>query len=90
MISLPGWISSVLFLVTCYVSGFQHVQLKRVRSVMNLQFFMMVFSLAMIWVNAVYNHDTPWLSLAFLLIAVGSLSLMIHQFRRMPARLPFQ
>ena len=90
VISIPGWISSVVFLVTCYVSGFQHVRLKRVNPIMNLQFFMMAFALAMIWVNAVYDHDMPWLSLGFLLLAVGSLSLMIYQFRRMPARLPFQ
>lgn len=90
MISIPAWISNVLFLITCYVAGFQHVQLKRLRSVINLQFFMMVFSLAMICAHAVYFRHTPWLSLPFFLLSVASLSLMVYQFRRMPAKLPFQ
>ncbi len=89
MFMIPGWIANILFLVTCYVSAFQHVQLKRINPVKNLQFFMMAFSLTMLWLNVMYGYETPWRSLAFFLTAVGGLGLMIYQFRRMPAKLPF-
>ena len=90
MISIPPWIANVLFLIICYLSGFQHVQFKRLNPVMNLQFFMMAFSLTMIWVNAVYDHNMPWLSLAFLLLAVSCFALMVRQHRLLPPRKPFE
>lgn len=90
MIFIPAWITNVLFFVTFYLSGFQHVQLRRPNSVTNLQFFMMAFSLLMILIVALYNRTNPWLSLAFLIAAVGSLGLMIRQHRMLPPMKPFE
>jgi hypothetical protein len=88
MFMVPGWIASTLFLITCYISGFQHTKLARRNPILNIQFIMMAFSLVMILLNVMYSYESPWVALGFLLVAVGSLSLMIHQFRRMPATLP--
>jgi hypothetical protein len=84
MFFIPAWISNILLLVTCYLSGYQHVQLKRPNPVTNLQFFVMVFSLLMMVMVTLYNRENPWLSLAFFLIAVGCLGLMIRQNRMLP------
>jgi hypothetical protein len=90
MFFIPAWISNVLFLVTCYLSGFQHVQLRRQNPITNIQFFMMGFSLLMILIVALYNRESPWLSLVFFLIAVGSLGLMIRQHRMLPPMKPIE
>ena len=63
MIFIPAWVTNVLFFVTFYLSGFQHVQLRRPNPITNLQFFMMAFSLLMIVIVALYNRTNPWLSL---------------------------
>jgi hypothetical protein len=90
MFFVPAWISNILLLITCYLSGFQHVQMKRPNPVTNIQFVMMVFSLLMILIIAFYNRENPWLSLAFFLIAVGSFALTIRQHRMLPPRKPFE
>ncbi len=87
---IPGWIANVMFLVTCYVAGYQHVQFNRVNPVMNVQFFTMAFSLVMVVIVALYDKTDPWLSLVFLLIAVGCLGLTIRQHRLIPPRKPFE
>jgi hypothetical protein len=86
MFNIPTWLSNVLFMATIYISGFQHVQLKRRNPIMNLQFFMIVFSLAMMLVGAVWNRPpkNPWVSLVLFIFAVGSLGLMIRRFRTLP------
>lgn len=89
MFFIPAWCSNVLLLITCYLSGFQHVQLKRANPVTNIQFFMMAFSLIMIWVIAVYASSDAWLSVGFFLLAVGCLALMIRQHRMLPPMKPF-
>lgn len=89
MFMIPGWIANTVFLVTCYVSGFQHAKLARRNPILNIQFFMMAFSLVMLWLNLMYSYESPWVALGFFLLAAGSLGLMIYQFRRMPAKLPF-
>jgi hypothetical protein len=53
MFLIPAWISSVLFLITCYLAGYQHVQLRRPNPILNLQFLMIVFSLLMILAGTV-------------------------------------
>jgi len=65
MFFIPTWISNVLLLVTCWLSGFQLVQLKRANPVMNIQFVMIVFSMLMVLIVALYNRTNPWLSLLF-------------------------
>ena len=84
MFFVPAWITNFLFLITCYLSGFQHVQLKRPNPITNIQFFMMAFSLLMVLVVALYNRENRWLSMGFLLVALGSLGLMIRQLRYLP------
>lgn len=84
MFFVPAWVTNSLFLITCYLSGFQHVQLKRPNPVTNLQFFMMAFSLLMMVVVAFYNRENRWLSLGFFLVAGCSLGLMIRQHRMLP------
>jgi hypothetical protein len=84
MFFIPTWLSNVLLMITIYISGFQHVQLRRKNPVANLQFVMMAFSLLMILLIALYNRESPWLSLAFFAISVLSLALMVRQFRMMP------
>jgi hypothetical protein len=90
MFFIPAWISNVLFMITVYLSGFQHVQLRRPNPVANIQFFMIAFSLLMILIVALYNRESPWLSLVFFLIAVGSLGLMIRQHRMLPPMKPIE
>jgi hypothetical protein len=82
--NIPTWISNVLFLITIYLAGFQHVQLRRRNSVMNLQFMMIVFALVMMVLGALYSHVNPWLSLAFFVLAVTSLGVTYRQFRTLP------
>jgi predicted membrane channel-forming protein YqfA (hemolysin III family) len=84
MFFIPAWISNILLMITVYLAGFQHVQMKRPNPVANLQFVMIAFALAMIVIIALYNRENPWLSLAFFAIAVGSLLLMIRQMRTLP------
>jgi hypothetical protein len=90
MFFIPAWISNVLLLITCYISGFQHVQLRRPNPITNLQFFMMAFSLVMMVVVTMYNRENRWLSEAFFLIAVSCLGLMIRQFRMLPPMKPIE
>jgi hypothetical protein len=86
MIFIPAWASNALFLVTCYLSGYQHVQLRRPNPIANIQFLMIVFALAMILITAVYAHTNAWLSLVLFLIAIGCLGFMIRQNRMLPPR----
>lgn len=90
MIFMPAWITNILFLVTIYLSGYQHVQLRRPNSVTNIQFLMMAFCLAMIVIVAFYNRVNPWLSLAFLVTAVTCLGVMIRQHRMLPPTRAFE
>jgi hypothetical protein len=90
MFFVPAWITNFLFLITCYLSGFQHVQLRRPNPVTNIQFFMMAFSLLMVVIVALYNRENRWLSTGFLAIALGSLGLMIRQLRLLPPMRRFE
>jgi hypothetical protein len=44
----------------------------------------MVGSILMILMVTLFNRTNPWLSLAFFLIAAGSLSLAIRRHRQLP------
>jgi Ca2+/Na+ antiporter len=90
MFFIPTWISNVLLLITCWLSGFQLVQLRRANPVTGIQFVMIVFSLLMMVVVTLYNRTSPWLSLLFLLIAAGNLAVMIRQHRMLPPMKPFE
>ncbi|MDR3530427.1 MAG: hypothetical protein P4L90_07745 [Rhodopila sp.] len=90
MFFIPAWTSNILLLITCYLSGFQHVQLRRPNPITNIQFFMMGFSLLMILIITLYNRQSPWLSLAFFLIAAGSLGFVIRQHRMLPPMRRFE
>jgi hypothetical protein len=84
MFFVPAWITNFMFLGIFYLSGFQHVQLKPLNAIMNIQFLMMVFCLFMVVVVALHNRENPWLSLGFFLTAVACLMVMIHQHRWVP------
>jgi hypothetical protein len=84
MFFIPTWITNVLLFVTFYLLSFQHVQLRRPNPIMNLQFAMMVFTLAMILVTTFYNRESPWLSLTLFVLSVANLFLAYRQFRMLP------
>lgn len=90
MFFVPTWIINVLLLMTCWLSGFQLVQLRRLNPLTALQFWMIVFCLLMIVGVSFYNKVNPWLSLAFLLIAVANLVVMIRQHRLLPPMRRFE
>jgi Ca2+/Na+ antiporter len=90
MFFIPIWVSNVLLLIACVLSGIQHMLLRRPNPVTNIQFFMMIFTMVMVLVVALYNKESPWLSLGFFLTAVGSLALVIRQQRMMPPSKPFE
>ena len=90
MFFIPIWITNVLLLVTCWLSGFQLVQMKRANPVTNIQFVMIVFSMLMVLIVALYTETNAWLSLVFFLIAVCNLSVMIRQHRMLPPMKPFE
>lgn len=90
MFTVPAWLSNVLLMVTCYISFYQHVQLKRPNPVMNLQFAMIVFSLVLMLIITFQNRRNPWLSLGFFLIAASSLATMVRQFRVLPPNKRFE
>jgi Ca2+/Na+ antiporter len=87
---ISPYITNVIFIVTVYLSGFQHVQLRRPNPFTNIQFIMMAFCLVMVLVVAFYNRVSPWLSLAFFLIAVGCLAYMYRQLRMLPPMRSFE
>jgi hypothetical membrane protein len=90
MFYIPAWISNVLLLITCGLSGFQHIQMRRSNPITNIQFVMIVFCMVMVLVVAVYNRATPWLSVVFFLIAAASLTLMIRQHRMLPPKKSYE
>ena len=47
MFFVPAALTNVIFLVTFYLSIFQHVRMREIKPTFNLQFFMAVFSLVM-------------------------------------------
>ena len=84
MFFIPAWISNIMLLVTCVLSGYQHAQLRRPNPVTNIQFCMIVFSMAMIVIIALHARTNVWLSLGFFLIAAGCLGFTIRQDRMLP------
>ncbi len=90
MFFIPIWITNFLLMGTAWLAGYQLVQMKRANPVLNIQFIAVVFCLLMMLIVALYNKTNPWLSLAFLLIAVGTLTVMIRQHRLLPPRKPFE
>ena len=89
---IPFWITNTLFLMTCVLAGYQHWRLNRENPVTNLQFMVIVFSILMMLVNVLYSrhHTDPWLSLAFFLIAAGTLCLTLRQQRMLPPNRSFE
>ena len=83
MFFIPVWVSNVILLVTCVMSALQHVRLKRENPITNIQFFMMFFTMAMIWIVAVYD-DGVWISLGFFLMSAVCLIVMLREQRKMP------
>jgi hypothetical protein len=84
MVFIPVWVTNILFMITIYLSGFQHVRLRRPNPITNIQFFMIAFALVMIVIVTLYNRVNPWLSLAFFVTSVVSLGMMIRQHRMLP------
>ncbi|WP_158930289.1 hypothetical protein [Acidisphaera sp. S103] len=88
MIFVPAWITNFLLLGNCWLSGYQLVQLRRANPIPTVQFMMVLFCLVMVLLVALYNRLNPWLSLAFLLIAVINLTITMRQQRMLPPRKP--
>jgi len=84
MVFIPVWVTNILFMITIYLSGFQHVRLRRPNPITNIQFFMIAFALVMIVIVTLYNRVNPWLSLALFVTSVVSLGMMIRQHRMLP------
>ena len=45
MFFVPAWLTNIVFLLIFYLATFEHVKMRRPNPVLNLQFFMMAFSL---------------------------------------------
>jgi tetrahydromethanopterin S-methyltransferase subunit E len=86
MIFIPTWTSNFLFLGTCWLSGYQIVQLKLANPIPTIQFGMVVFCLLMVLITTLKNKHDPWLSLVFFLIAIACLLVMLRQQRLLPPR----
>jgi hypothetical protein len=89
MIVIPTRITNIVFLISFVLSACQHWWLNRENPATNLQFIVMVCSILMLLVVTL-NRTDPWLSLAFFLIAVGSLALSIRQHRKLPPSRAFE
>ncbi len=90
MFFVPAWIINVLLLITCWVAGFQLLQLRRSNPLTTVQFWMIVFCLFMVLATAFNSKVNPWLSLVFFLIAVASLGVTIRQHRMLPPMKHFE
>lgn len=90
MFHMSPYVTNVIFIATVYLSGFEHVQLRRPNPFTNIQFLMMAFCLVMVLIVAFYNYINLWLSWLFFLIAVGSLLYMIRQLRMLPPTRQFE
>jgi hypothetical protein len=84
MIYIPGWITSIIFMLTFYLCVFEHVKMRRPNPVLNLQFFMMVFALAMVLVVTFHNRKLPYLSIGFFALSLICLGVMYRQLRYLP------
>ena len=90
MFFIPTWITNIVLLGTCWLSGYQLVQLRRANPIPTIQFAMILFGMLMILIVAMKNGINPWLSLVFLLIAVATLIVMLRQHRLLPPRKPLE
>jgi hypothetical protein len=81
---IPTWVTNILLLITCFLSIYQHLRLRPQNPIANLQFIMVVFALATLLINTLYNREDPRLSVALFVISVASLALMIRQLRMLP------
>lgn len=90
MLFVPTWVTNFILLVTCWLSGYQLVQMRRPNPVTNIQFCMIVFCLLLVLIVALHNRRDPWLSLAFFLISIANLGIMIRQHRMLPPTKRFE
>ena len=86
MFFIPTWITNILFLLAFYLSLFQHVRTREIKPTFNLQFFMAAFSLLMVLVVLFQNYRDPWLSLAFLVLALTCLGVLYSQMKYLPPK----
>jgi hypothetical protein len=84
MFVIPTWITNCLFLAGFVLTAYQHWRLNPENPVTNVQFIVMVGSILMILMVTLFNRTNSWLSLAFFLIAAGSLFLAIRRHRKLP------
>jgi hypothetical protein len=90
MIFAPIWITNFLLLGTCWLAGYQLMRLRRTNPIPTIQFAMVLFCLLLVMPVARYNRVNPWLSLAFLLIALINLTVTIRQHRMLPPKKPLE
>ena len=86
MIFIPRWLTNIFFLLTFYLSIYQHVRMREMKPTLNFQFFMAVFALLMVLVVTFESVKNAWLSLGFLVLALACLGTMYRQMRYLPPR----
>ena len=80
------YVTNAIFLAIAYIAGYQHVQTRRLNPLSTVQFWMIVFALAMMLVVTLESRRGPWYSVGFFLIAVASLWFIIRRHRYLPPR----
>jgi hypothetical protein len=90
MIFVPLWITNFILLGTCWLSGYQLVQLRRANPIPTVQFMMILFCLLVVLVGAIESKGKPWLSVVLLVIAIVNLVVMLRQHRLLPPRNPLR
>ncbi len=88
MFFIPIWIPNVLLLASCVLANYQQWRLNPENVVKTVQFGISVFSIVMIVAMVLFtlSHRDPWISLIYLLVALGTLWFTIRQFRKLPAK----
>ncbi|HVZ09991.1 hypothetical protein [Rhodopila sp.] len=86
MIFIPRWLTNIVFLVAFYLCLIEHVRFRFVKKPLNTQLFLAIFCAAMVLVVTFNNHRDPWLSIAFLIVALGCLAYTWRQWRYLPPK----
>lgn len=90
MIYIPTGIPNAIFFVTCYLSGYQHVQMQYENPIKNIQFFMVAFSLVAIVFIATRTEVSPIESVIYFAVSVICFALIYRRLRFMPPRKPIE
>jgi hypothetical protein len=85
---VPIWVTNVLFLLSCMMSGHQHSRLNRENPITTIQFGNIIFCVVMVVVVVLSTkfHPNPRMSQVFFLIAAITLCLTIRRYRMLPPK----